>query len=302
MINELLTIDAEKVDWPENIEPKFTRKRGTKVIKVSYNTKMKRYTYYDNKSVTAGEPIRLDIPDVFLYFSYHLVKKEYIKIDAPSKHKPDAKYVVTAPYCHWIWERNITVFAVLAVLAYATQNAQVTQSNVKTAIKEAPTKEILHQRIAEHECYTELVKTIISAVIDVSQVENPSVNYKEKVDVINGVIKFIREKEVEPSCKLLLKETLFIDFMTAAEDVTTMDSAKGIANTKVPAEEFIKEWRNQHNNIIRSKNKMKQKEYLEKRWGGYLLPPTRDQKDPEMNSVISFGSNTTETSTCQKQQ
>ena len=45
---------------------------------------------------------------------------------------------------------------------------------------------------------------------------------------------------------------------------------------------------------------MKQKEQLEKRWGGYLLPPTRDQKDPEMSSLISFGSNTTETSTCQK--
>ena len=51
-----------------------------------------------------------------------------------------------------------------------------------------------------------------------------------------------------------------------------------------------------------NKNKMKQKEYLEKRWGGYLLPSTKDQKDPETSSVISFGSNTTETSTYQKQQ
>ena len=185
---------------------KFTRKRGTKVTKVSYDTKMKKYTYY-NKSVTAGEPIRLDFPDSFLYFSYHLVKKEYITIDAPTRHEPDAKYVVTAPYCHWIQERNITV------LAYATRNAQVTQSNVKTAIKEAPTKEILHQRIAELECYTELVETIIiiSAVIDVSQAENPSVNYKEKVDAINRVIEFIRGKGVKPSCKLLPEETLFTD-------------------------------------------------------------------------------------------
>ena len=47
---------------------------------------------------------------------------------------------------------------------------------------------------------------------------------------------------------------------------------------------------------------MKQREYLEKRWGGYLLPPSKEQKDPEASSVISFGSNTTETSTCQKQQ
>ena len=93
-----------------------------------------------------GEPIRLDTPDSFLYFSYHLVKKEYIKINAPTRHEPDAKYVVTAPYCHWIQERNVTV---LALLAYATRNAQVTWSNVKcnvkSAIKEAPTEEVLNQ-------------------------------------------------------------------------------------------------------------------------------------------------------------
>ena len=66
--------DAEKVEWPENTEPKFTRKNGAKITKVTYNTKTKRYTYYD-KSVTAEEPIRLDIPDSFIYFSYHPVKK-----------------------------------------------------------------------------------------------------------------------------------------------------------------------------------------------------------------------------------
>ena len=75
IITELLTIDTENVEWSEDAEPQFTRKRGTKVTKVAYDTKTKRYTYYDNKAVTAGEPIRLDIPDSFLYFSYHLVKK-----------------------------------------------------------------------------------------------------------------------------------------------------------------------------------------------------------------------------------
>ena len=37
-------------------------------------------------------------------------------IDAPNWHEPDTKYIVTAPYCHWIWETNITV---LALLSYA---------------------------------------------------------------------------------------------------------------------------------------------------------------------------------------
>ena len=72
IINNLLTTDAERIEWPENTEQKFTRKKGTKMTKVIYDTKTKRYTYY-NKTVTAGEPIRLDIPDSFIYFSYHPV-------------------------------------------------------------------------------------------------------------------------------------------------------------------------------------------------------------------------------------
>ena len=116
IINDLLMIDAERVEWPENTEPKFTRKKAAKITKVAYNTKTKRYTYYD-KSVTAGEPIRLDIPDSFIYFNYCPVKKEYIVINTPNRFEPDAKYIVTASYCHWIRERNIIL---LTLLMYAT--------------------------------------------------------------------------------------------------------------------------------------------------------------------------------------
>ena len=147
-----------------------------------------------------------------------------------------------------------------------------------------------------------MVETIITAVTDVLQAENPSINYKEKVDMINGVVEFIREKGVKPSCKLLSEETIFTDFITAALDEATMDSARSTVDTKVPADKFVKVWKIQHNNIIRNTNKMKQREYFKKRWGGHLLPPTREQKDPKMSSVISFGSNIMETSTCQKQQ
>ena len=173
-------------------------------------------------------------------------------INTPNRVKPDAKYVVTAPYCHWTWERNITV---LALLVYTTQNTHVTRNVVKSAIKEAPTEEALHQRIAEQECYTELVKTILSAITDISEVENRSVVYKEKAEMINGVIEFIREKGMKPSCKLLPEETIFTDFTTAAEDTTTMDSARDIVNTKMPADEIVKQWRNQHDSEIRSRNK-----------------------------------------------
>ena len=80
-----------------------------------------------------------------------------------------------------------------------------------------------------------------------------------------------------------------------------MDSARDIANTKLPADEFIKQWKNQHDNETRIRNKIKQRELLEKRWGEYLTP-SRDRKDPETSSIISMGSNTTGTSTYQKEQ
>ena len=189
IINDLLTTEAERIEWPENMEPKFTRKRGTKMTKVTYDTKTKRYTYFD-KTVPAGEPIRLYIPDSYIYFSYHSEKKEYVVINTLNRLKPDTKYVVTAPYCHWIWERSITV---LALLLYAIHNAHLTRGIVKTAIKGVHTEEALCQRIAEQECYTELVQTITTAITDISEAENPSVGYKNKIDEISGVIKFIRE-------------------------------------------------------------------------------------------------------------
>ena len=161
--NDLLMAEAERIEWPKNTESKFTRKRGTKMTKVTYNTKT-RYTYF-NKTVPAGEPIRLDIPDSYIYFSYHPAKKEYVVINTPNRLKPDTKYIITAPYCHWIWERSITV---LALLSYAIRNAHLTRGVVKTAIKDAHTEEALHQRIAEQECYTKLVQTITTTITDIS--------------------------------------------------------------------------------------------------------------------------------------
>ena len=142
------------------------------------------------------------------------------------------------------------------------------------------------------ECYTKLVQSITTAIADISEAENPSVGYENKIDEINGVIEFIREKRVKPSCKILSGDTVFSDFQTAAKDTTTMDSAKDIVNTKMSADEIVTQWRNQHDNEIRSRNKSKQRELFKKRWGEYLTPP-RHPKDPEMSSVISMDSNAT---------
>ena len=195
------------------------------MTRVTYDTKAKRYTYQE-KTVPEGEPIRLDIVDSYIYFSYHPTKKEYIMIDTPNRHEPDAKYVVIAPYCHWIWERNITV---LALLSYAIQNAYLTRGNVQKAIKEAPSEEMLRQRIAEQECYTELVEIILTAITDLSEAGDLSVSHKVKVEKINGMIEFMRDKGVRPGCKTLTKETIFSDFITAGHDTETMNTARDIA-------------------------------------------------------------------------
>ena len=60
------------------------------------------------------------------------------------------------------------------------------------------------------------------------------------------------------------------------------------------ADKIVKQWRNQHDNKIRSRNKSKQRELFEKRW--------RHLKDPETSSVISMGSSATATSAYQKEQ
>ena len=119
----------------------------------------------------------------------------------------DAKYVTTVSSCHWIRGRSVTV---IALLAYAIRNAQITRNHLKTAVREAPTKEVLCVKIAEHRCYIELVETILKGVTG---------------------------KNIKPSCKKL------------SED-------------------------------MRNKNKEKQWEMMEKRWGEYFLPLPKNIRTP----------------------
>ena len=111
IINNLLVADKDRTVWRENTDPKFTRKKGAKLIKVTFDTKTKRYThaYEENEEVQIEKAIRLDIPNAHIYFCFHPTKNEYVIIDTPHRQEPDTKYVVTAPFCHWIQERSITV-------------------------------------------------------------------------------------------------------------------------------------------------------------------------------------------------
>ena len=104
IINDLIVADKDRTIWLENTEPKFTGKKGVKLIKVAFDTKSKKYThaYEEKEEVPVNEVIRLDLPDVHIYFCFHPTKNEYVVIDAPNRQEPDTKYVVTAPHCHCI--------------------------------------------------------------------------------------------------------------------------------------------------------------------------------------------------------
>ena len=121
------------------------------------------------------------------------------------------------------------------------------------------------------------------------------------VEKINELIEFMQDKGVKPGCKTLTRETVFSDFLTAGNDTETMNSARDIVNTKMPAGKFIKQWRNKHDDETRAKNKSKQRELLEKQWREYLTP-SRNPRDPETSSTISMGYNTMGTSTYQREQ
>ena len=106
-----------------------------------------------------------------------------------------------------------------------------TRGNVQKAIKDACSEEILRQKIAEQECYTELVEIILAAVTELSDTCNLTTNHEEKIEKINEMIIFMWDKGMKLGCKTLTRETGFSDFLTAGNDTETMISARDIVNT-----------------------------------------------------------------------
>ena len=86
IINDLLVADKDGTAWLENTEPKFTGKKGTKLIKVAFDTKTKKYThaYEEKEEVPVEEAIRLDIPPQGLL---HLLQLPQHKKHKTTKHK-----------------------------------------------------------------------------------------------------------------------------------------------------------------------------------------------------------------------
>ena len=240
IINNLLVADRDKITWPENKEPRFTRKKGEKLIKVAFNTKSKKYTHaYEEKiEVPAEEAIRLDIPNACIYFCFHPTKNEYVMINTPNRQEPNANYVITAPFCHWIHERNITVSV---LLSYAIRITHTARSNIKKSIKSTPSEEALQKKIAEQECYTELIEIKLSPITTLSDSSEVNRDHETFVERINGLIEYMHESGVKPGCKTLTQETKYADFIYAKGYKETMNSARDIVNSKTRAEDLVKQ-------------------------------------------------------------
>ena len=181
------------------------------------------------------------------------------------------------------------------LLLYAIRITHTARSNIQRAIRDTLSEEALQKKIAEQECYTELVEIRLGVITDLSDACDVTKEHEIYIEKINGMIKFMREKGVKPGCETLTRETTYSDFIYAGNNTETMNSARDIANSKMKGDEFIKQWKNKHDDEIRAKNKSKQREIWEKWWGEYLTPH-REPKDPETSSTISMGYNTTGTS------
>ena len=57
------------------------------------------HTYEEKEEVPVEETIRSTLTSTSVSIQQ---KNEYIVIDAPNRQESNAKYVVTAPFCHWI--------------------------------------------------------------------------------------------------------------------------------------------------------------------------------------------------------
>ena len=73
-------------------------------------------------------------------------------------------------------------------------------------------EEVLQKKIAEQECYTELVDIILGAITDLSDVCDLNKNHETYVEKINGMIDFMRERGVKPGYKTLTRETKLLVF------------------------------------------------------------------------------------------
>ena len=67
ILNTALIADIEYIECSANGEPKFSKKKNSRQIRVAYDTKLKKYTHNDSNIVPASETIRQELDNAFIH-------------------------------------------------------------------------------------------------------------------------------------------------------------------------------------------------------------------------------------------
>ena len=127
---------------------------------------------------------------------------------------------------HIICERNITVALLLSFTSHQTTDlAKELRATAEAAISE----DNIRRKILNYGCYCELVQTILDTINKVTEniadnaAANPIVDAEN--ETINSYVLFMRRSSVLPNCKILHKEKLANDHLSAMGASKTMITA-----------------------------------------------------------------------------
>ena len=190
-LRDAYTATPEEIDWDSDTV--YSKRKNQKTIRVSFDTKLKRYTTTESSSIVPEEEaIKVHLGDTYIHYRYHSEMETHVHIPDPPRSEFSTKYVTMAQNCHLIKGRDITVNA---LLAYAVQKASTNAAFLRNAIRSAPSEELVSQRSTDHSAYTELVKAILDRIECVTNREDLNLNVDQEVDEINALIGIMREKK-----------------------------------------------------------------------------------------------------------
>ena len=97
----------------------------------------------------------------------------------------------------------------------------------------------MQKKIAEQECYTELVDIILGVITDLSDVCDLSKYHETYIEKINSMINFMHERGIKPGCKTLTRETKMSDFVYTENNAETMNAARDVINSKMNGDDLV---------------------------------------------------------------
>ena len=86
------------------------------------------------------------------------------------------------------------------LLSYVIRITHIARSNIQKAIKNAPSEVALQKKIAEQECYTELVEIILGVITDLSDACDLTKEHETYIEKINGMIDLMCKRGMKPGC------------------------------------------------------------------------------------------------------